>query len=119
MPALSDYWQQTALDLINSRHVEYDDPAALGTWIGRATATLAEALRVAGNTDGIDAIIGQRGGTESSASVAAPMPDPTCHICGRQWHEQSPEVRFIYAEGVWECFEEGACLERAALERML
>jgi len=42
-----------------------------------------------------------------------------CHICGRQWHEQSSEVRFIYAEGVWECFEEGACLERAALERML
>ena len=55
---LSEYWQQTALDLINSRHVEYDDPAALGTWIGRAAATLAEALRVAGNTDGIDAIIG-------------------------------------------------------------
>jgi hypothetical protein len=37
-----------------------------------------------------------------------------CHICGHQHHEQSPEVRFIYGEGVWECFEEAACLSRAA-----
>lgn len=37
-----------------------------------------------------------------------------CHICGCQHREQSPEVRFIYGEGVWECFEEAACLERAA-----
>jgi hypothetical protein len=42
-----------------------------------------------------------------------------CHICGKPWHEQSPEVRYIYSEALWECFEEGACFERAALERML
>jgi len=55
---LSEYWQQTALDLINSRHVDYNDLDAIAKWIGRATATLAEALRASGNTEGVEAIIG-------------------------------------------------------------
>ena len=42
-----------------------------------------------------------------------------CHICGKPYHEQDPEVRRIWTEGVWECFNESACFERAALERML
>ena len=42
-----------------------------------------------------------------------------CHICGKSYHEQDPEVRWIQTDGVWECFDEGACFERAALERML
>jgi hypothetical protein len=42
-----------------------------------------------------------------------------CHICGKPYLEQDPEVRFIYTDHVWECFDEPACLERAALERML
>lgn len=41
-----------------------------------------------------------------------------CHICGRPWHELSPEVVFVYGEGVWECFDEAACFgRRAAAER--
>jgi hypothetical protein len=42
-----------------------------------------------------------------------------CRICGKPYHEQDPEVVFIYTDHVWVCFEEGACFERAALERML
>ena len=42
-----------------------------------------------------------------------------CHICGKPYHEQDPEVRFIYTDHVWECFDESACLERAALDTML
>jgi hypothetical protein len=55
---LSPYWQQIAIDLINERKVDYNDLDAIAQWIGRASATLAEALRVSGNTDGIEAIIG-------------------------------------------------------------
>lgn len=42
-----------------------------------------------------------------------------CHICGKPYHEQDPLVRFLQVPHVWECFDESACLERAALERML
>jgi len=35
-----------------------------------------------------------------------------CHICGWGWDEQDPEVRFIYADHVWECADEGECWDR-------
>jgi hypothetical protein len=38
-----------------------------------------------------------------------------CHMCGAAYLEQDPEVRFIYAEGVWECFDEAACFARMAV----
>jgi hypothetical protein len=62
---LSPYWQQAALDLINTRHQNPLDPDALAKWIGGASAVMAEALRASGNYDGIDAIIGVLGGTDA------------------------------------------------------
>lgn len=66
---LSDYWQTVAMELINTRHRNWDNPHDVAAWIGRASGVLAEMLRVHGNTDGIDAIIGAFGETKDKTRV--------------------------------------------------
>ena len=41
-----------------------------------------------------------------------------CHLCGWRYLEQDPEVRFIYADHVWECADEGECFSRRAAGRI-
>lgn len=45
---LTEYWQQTARDLINTRTRTDGDMAACARWIGQASAVLGEALRLCG-----------------------------------------------------------------------
>lgn len=45
--------------------------------------------------------------------------DATCKICGKVWDVRDPGVRFVYLEGVWECFDESACFGRRAIARAL
>jgi hypothetical protein len=47
---MDEYWQQVARELIATRKVDYFDPEAIATWIGRASVDLAEALRVSGDS---------------------------------------------------------------------
>ena len=56
--------------------------------------------------------------TGRAAEAAAMQYTVTCHVCGWRWLEQDPDVRFIYAEHVWECAEEVPCFERAAKQRL-
>ena len=44
--------------------------------------------------------------------------DVFCHICGHQWAEQDPGVRFILTDHVWECTDMGLCFERQAMNRL-
>jgi hypothetical protein len=54
---MDEYWQQIARELISTRHGNATDPAAAAAWIGRAAAVMAEALRLAGDDSGIEAIL--------------------------------------------------------------
>lgn len=54
---LSDYWKQTALDLISQRHLDWTSPGDLAVWVGRASAVLAEAMRASGDNRGVDELM--------------------------------------------------------------
>jgi len=44
---LSEYWQQIASGLVaEAETLRFSDSEAVAKWVGRATSTLAEALRV-------------------------------------------------------------------------
>ena len=45
--------------------------------------------------------------------------DVFCHICGCRWDARDPAVRFIHGDGSWECYDEPACFDRAAIQRGL
>ena len=36
----------------------------------------------------------------------------TCHICGEDWDER--DERVVFTSGLWECYDESACLSRVA-----